>query len=92
MVVKRRSNSRNSYFAVGNRTGFKRAKICAFDECSEQDIDYKNKDLLNKFTSDYGRILPRKLGGVCAKKQRKLRTAIIRARFLAILPYCSKKN
>ncbi|MDN5248145.1 MAG: 30S ribosomal protein S18 [Wolbachia endosymbiont of Tyrophagus putrescentiae] len=85
--MKRHNN--NSY--VSNRTGFRRPRVCPLAEYSEEDIDYKNKDLLHKFVSDYGRILPRRLTGVCAKKQRKLRHAIIRARFLAILPYCTKK-
>mgnify|MGYP000645626993 CR=1 FL=1 len=89
--MKRRSNLNNSYFSVSNRTGFRRPRVCPLAEYSEKDIDYKNKDLLYKFTSDYGRILPRRLTGVCAKKQRKLRVAVIRARFLALLPYCTKK-
>lgn len=89
--MKKRNNFSNSYFSVSNRTGFRRSRVCPLAEYSEEDIDYKNKDLLSKFTSDYGRILPRRLTGVCAKKQRKLRLAVIRARFLAILPYYSKK-
>lgn len=89
--MKKRNNSSNFYFTISNKTGFRHSRVCPLAEYPEEDIDYKNKDLLYKFTSDYGRILPRRLTGVCAKKQRKLRLAVIKARFLAILPYCSKK-
>lgn len=90
--MKRRGNFNNSYFSVSNRTGFRRQRVCPLADYREEEIDYKNKDLLHKFTSDYGRMLPRRLTGVCAKKQRKLRLAVIRARFLALLPYCTKKS
>ncbi|MCV3769867.1 MAG: 30S ribosomal protein S18 [Wolbachia pipientis] len=76
-----------------NRTaGFRRSKVCPLAAFKDEDIDYKNMDLLSKFISDYGRILPRRLTGVCARRQRKLRLAIIRARFLALIPYYTKKN
>jgi small subunit ribosomal protein S18 len=82
---------RRAYTFVSNKTGYRRSKVCPLAEHTIEDIDYKNKELLSKFTSDYGRILPKRLTGVSAKKQRKLRLAIIRARFLALVPYCTKK-
>nr|WP_186820148.1 30S ribosomal protein S18 [Wolbachia pipientis] len=81
----------NSYAYVSNKTGYRRSKVCPLEKYTREDIDYKNKELLSKFTSDYGRILPRRLTGVSAKKQRMLRLAIIRARFLALVSYCTKK-
>lgn len=90
-MTKRRNNFNDSYVSVNNRTGFRHSKACPLAESGNEDIDYKNTDLLSRFTSDYGRILTRRLTGVSAKKQRKLRLAIIRARFLALVPYCTKK-
>ncbi len=90
-MVKKRNSFNGSYLSMNNRTGFRRSKACPLATSKDEDIDYKNIDLLSKFTSDYGRILPRRLTGVCARRQRKLRLAIIRARFLALVPYCTKK-
>ncbi|WP_395462640.1 30S ribosomal protein S18 [Wolbachia endosymbiont of Cantharis cryptica] len=90
-MIKKRSNFNDSYVSVNNRTGFRRSKVCPLAAFGDEDIDYKNTDLLSRFTSDYGRILPRRLTGVCAKKQRKLRTECIKARCLALISYCTKK-
>ncbi|QKX01747.1 30S ribosomal protein S18 [Wolbachia endosymbiont of Cruorifilaria tuberocauda] len=90
-MVKKRNNFNDSYVPANNRAGFRRPKICPLAASKDEDIDYKNTDLLSKFTSDYGRILPRRLTNVSARKQRKLRLAIIRARFLALVPYCTRK-
>jgi len=61
-------------------------KVCAF--CAEKiEIDYKDIPRLRKYVSDRGKIEPRRRSGVCAKHQRRLATAIKRARFLALLPY-----
>lgn len=50
-------------------------------------IDYKDANLLKKYISERGKILPRRVSGTSAKAQRKLTTAIKRARNLALLPY-----
>ena len=50
-------------------------------------IDYKDEKLLNRFISERGKILPRRLSGVSARHQRQLQIAIKRARYLALLPY-----
>ena len=52
-------------------------------------IDYKDVDLLKKFVSERGKILPRRVTGTSAKYQRKLTIAIKRARQMALLPYVS---
>lgn len=53
----------------------------------EEKIDYKDVDLLRKFITDRGKILPRRITGLTAQQQRHLTTAIKRAREIALLPY-----
>ncbi|MDD5039685.1 MAG: 30S ribosomal protein S18 [Patescibacteria group bacterium] len=60
---------------------------CHFCTNAMSEVDYKDIKLLQRFTSSYGKILPRKKTGICAKHQRKLAEAIKRARFMALLPY-----
>ncbi|SRR5512138_1887106 len=69
------------------RSLFRRRKVCKF--CSEKIdyIDYKDVRLLMPFVPDRGKILPRRISGVCAPHQRALQTAIKRARQLALVPY-----
>ena len=50
-------------------------------------IDFKDTAKLRKYTSDRGKILPRRMTGTCAMHQRQLTTAIKRARHVALLPY-----
>jgi small subunit ribosomal protein S18 len=52
-----------------------------------RDIDYKNVDILKKYVPERGKIAPRRVTGTCAYHQRKLATAIKRARLMAMLPY-----
>ena len=66
-----------------------RRKVCAFCVDKVECIDYKDVNRLNKFTSDRAKILPRRVTGTCAKHQRELTTAIMRARQIALLPYTS---
>jgi small subunit ribosomal protein S18 len=60
---------------------------CYFCTRNFKDIDYKDTETLRRFTSSYAKIVPRKRSGVCAKHQRKLATAIKRARIMAMLPF-----
>ena len=62
-------------------------KVCRFCERSVRLIDYKDANTLERFLSDRGKILPRRATGTCARHQRKLTTAIKRARTVALLPY-----
>lgn len=55
-------------------------------------IDYKDVDLLRKFITERGKILPRRITGLTAQQQRDLTTAIKRARILALLPYINKEG
>ncbi|OQY28244.1 MAG: 30S ribosomal protein S18 [Candidatus Cloacimonetes bacterium 4572_55] len=50
-------------------------------------IDYKRPDIIGRFLTDRGKIVPRRINGLSSKDQRKITTAIKRARFLAMLPY-----
>ncbi|KYD24164.1 hypothetical protein B4113_2548 [Geobacillus sp. B4113_201601] len=65
----------------------KRRKVCYFTANNITHIDYKDVDLLKKFISERGKILPRRVTGTSAKYQRKLTVAIKRARQMALLPY-----
>ncbi|MGI6203858.1 MAG: 30S ribosomal protein S18 [Anaerovoracaceae bacterium] len=69
------------------RGGYRRKKVCQF--CADKDavIDYKDVDTLKKYITERGKILPRRVTGTCAVHQRKVTTAIKRARTVALLPY-----
>lgn len=62
-------------------------KFCRFCARNVRDIDYKNSDILRKYVPDRGKISPRRITGTCAFHQRRLSTAIKRARLMALLPY-----
>ncbi len=70
---------------------FKRAKpkhkVCYFTKNNIKEIDYKDVELLKKFISPNGKITPRRTTGTSSRYQRMLREAILRARFMALLPY-----
>lgn len=67
---------------------FFRKKVCRF--CNQKTkIDYKDADTLRRYTTERGKILPRRITGTCAKHQRRLALEIKRARTLALLPYVS---
>jgi len=67
----------------------KKQKYCRFKKAGIKYIDYKDPEFLLKFVNEQGRILPRRLTGTSLKYQRKVSTAIKRARQLALLPYVS---
>jgi small subunit ribosomal protein S18 len=66
---------------------FRRRKICRFCADSSFIIDYKNPRTLRLFTTERGKIIPRRISGNCAKHQRQLTTAIKRGRTIALMPY-----
>lgn len=65
----------------------RRRKVDPFDQNPKWKIDYKNAELLKLFVTSTGKILPRRITGVSARNQRKLRQAIMRARQISLLPY-----
>ena len=68
------------------RPMFRRRRVCKFCADKIDDINYKDSKLLLSFVPERAKILPRRISGTCAKHQRKLRTAIMRARQLALIP------
>jgi small subunit ribosomal protein S18 len=69
------------------KRSFHRRKICRFCADSSLVIDYKDAKSLRYFTTERGKIIPRRISGNCAKHQRRLTVAIKRARNIALLPY-----
>lgn len=69
------------------RGGRRRRKVCYFCANHIDHPDYKDVELLGRFVSDKGKILPRRVTGTCAKHQRALTTSIKRARIMALLPF-----
>ncbi|MFH1425826.1 MAG: 30S ribosomal protein S18 [Candidatus Kerfeldbacteria bacterium] len=64
-----------------------RDRFCYFCLNGIPEIDYKDVNTIQKFTSNYQKILPRKRMGCCARHQRQLGTAVKRARLMALIPY-----
>lgn len=74
-----------------NRKPFmRRRRSCPLSGPKAPEIDYKDVKLLGRFVSERGKILPSRITAVSAKKQRRLSTAIKRARNLALMPYISQ--
>ena len=69
------------------RPMFRRRKVCKFCADKIDDINYKDVKLLSPFVPERGKILPRRISGTCAMHQRKLQTALKRARQIALIPY-----
>ena len=74
----------------GRRRGlFRRKRVCKFCVDKIDYINYKDVRMLMPFIPERGKIQPRRISGTCAAHQRKLQTAIKRARQLALIPYVS---
>lgn len=73
--------------AVGKKQYFRRKKVCRFCVEKVDDINYKDVRMLNSFITERGKIVPRRLSGVCAPHQRRLAEAIKRARNIALVPF-----
>ena len=74
--------------AFQKRGGFKRRKKVDFIAANKIEVvDYKDTELSKRFISERGKILPRRVTGTSAKNQRKVVTAIKRARVMALLPF-----
>ncbi|MGC6471306.1 MAG: 30S ribosomal protein S18 [Parvibaculales bacterium] len=72
---------------MGRKPFYRRKKSCPFSGSNAPKIDYKDTRLLQRYVSERGKIVPRRITSVSAKKQRELAKAIKRARFLALMPY-----
>ncbi len=73
----------------GRRGLFRRRKVCKFCVDKIDHINYKDVRLLLPFVPERGKIQPRRISGTCAPHQRKLQTAIKRARQLALIPFAT---
>lgn len=69
------------------RRGRRKKKVCAFCMDKINYIDYKDINVLKKYITERGKILPRRISGNCAKHQRMLTLAIKRSRNIALLPF-----
>ena len=67
-----------------------RRQVCKFCADKAAGIDYKDVRTLEKFMTESGKIMPRRMSGVCARHQRDLAIAIKRARIMALLPYIAE--
>ena len=75
---------------MSRRPFFRRPKSCPFSGPNAPEIDYKDVKLLQRFISERGKIVPRRITAVSSKKQRVLAQAIKRARNLALIPFLIK--
>ncbi|MBA3242235.1 MAG: 30S ribosomal protein S18 [Acidobacteria bacterium] len=73
----------------GPRGRFRRRKVCRFCLDKVDIIDFKDVKLLQNFIPERGKVLPRRISGMCASHQRMLAEAIKRARNIALLPYAA---
>lgn len=62
-------------------------KSCDLCDDDVETVDYKDSDLLDRYLTDRGKILPRRATGACTRHQRQVAEAVKRARFLALIPY-----
>ena|SRR5688572_29082973 len=69
------------------KRGFARRKVCRFCADKNVGIDYKDPQTLKYFITDRGKIIPRRISGNCARHQRKVGTAVKRARMIALMPF-----
>jgi len=74
----------------GPRKFFRRKKVCKFCVEKIDSINYKDVRLLQGFVAERGKIVPRRLTGVCTPHQRRLAAAIKQARNIALLPFAAR--
>lgn len=74
-------------FLSNPKIGNKRKKYCRFRKFGIRYVDYRDVDFLSQFVNDQGKILPRRITGNSLKYQRKVSSAIKKARHLALMPY-----
>lgn len=73
----------------GGRRSFNRKKVCRFCADNEYIMDYKDGRMMQSFMMEFGKMVPRRISGTCAFHQRKLTTAVKRARQLALVGFVS---
>ena len=90
-MAERRTNNRVNQEDDKN-SKFKRTKkkVCPFSKDKDLVLDYKNAEQLQRFITEKGKILPRRVTGATAKQQREITAAIKKARQVALLPYSAE--
>ncbi len=86
--IEKKQNMKSKVFDNNSTKGMI-TRSCPLSFKGAPPVDYKNLELLKKYTTEKGKILPSRVTQVCTKKQRQLSQAIKRARYLALLPYVS---
>src|SRR5438105_2372469 len=76
----------------GGRKYFRRKKVCKFCVEKIDAVNYKDVRLLSQFVAESGKIVPRRLSGVCTPHQRRVSSAIKQARNIALLPFASRRG
>src|SRR3989442_7950285 len=76
--------------AGGKKQYFRRKKVCRFCVEKIDNINYKEVKLIGSFVAERGRIIPRRISGVCTPHQRQLSDAIKKARNIALLPFAAE--
>ncbi|MDC7225642.1 MAG: 30S ribosomal protein S18 [Spirochaetales bacterium] len=85
----RGGDDKGGYNRGPRNKSFFRKKVCRF--CTQKVVmDYKNPEVLRRFVTESGKILPRRITGTCAKHQRQLAREIKRARVIALLPFMKR--
>ena len=74
----------------GKKKKFRRKKVCRFCADKIESVDYKEVHKLRRYTTERGKIIPRRITGNCARHQRVLTAALRRARSIALLPFSSE--
>ena len=80
-------NEREIRYLTHPTVEIEKKKYCRFKKAKIKFIDYKDPEFLKKFLNEQGKILPRRITGTSVKYQKKVATAVKRARHLALLPY-----
>ncbi|HAX42075.1 MAG TPA: 30S ribosomal protein S18 [Solibacterales bacterium] len=89
MAASQKPTGTDKAIATGRKQFFRRRKVCRFCVEKIDDINYKDVRMLTPFISEKGKILPRRITGVCAAHQRMLTEAVKQARNIALLPFAA---
>lgn len=87
VAASQRPTGGDKAIATGKKQYFRRRKVCRFCVEKIDDINYKDVRMLSSFITEKGKIVPRRLSGVCSPHQRRLSEAVKQARNIALLPF-----
>jgi small subunit ribosomal protein S18 len=90
IAASQRPTGGDKALATAKKQYFRRKKVCRFCVEKIDDINYKDVKLLSNFISERGKIMPRRISGVCTPHQKRLSEAIKQARNIALLPFAAR--